>query len=338
MPHESRESCEIAIIGAGAWGTALAETLAARGHDVVLWAHEPEVADEINRHHRNERYLAGVPLAPAIRATHALSEIGAPDIVLLVVPAQHSRRLAKGLAAVLASETPVVLCAKGFEQASGKLLGVVVREELAHNPLAVLSGPSFAREVAAGLPVAVTLACEDTALGERLARTLAHRAFRVYWSDDMTGVQVGGATKNVLAIAAGIVAGRGLGRSAHAGLVARGFAELTALGRALGARPETLAGLSGLGDLVLTASSPMSRNYALGYALGEGESLAAIMAARHTVAEGVYTAEAIMHMAGRFALELPISQAVHDIVSGRLEVGAAVERLLARPLKPEQGA
>jgi len=325
----------LGVIGAGAWGTALAQTTRAAGHDVMLWAFEAAVAEEINNLHTNAAYLADVVLDEAIRARCELADFAERDVILLVVPAQHVRRIATELVRFVPEETPIVICSKGIEQATGKLMTDVLAEAAPAHPVAVLSGPSFAHEVAAGLPVAVTLAAGDATLGENLAKALAHRAFRPYWSDDVVGVEVGGAVKNVLAIAAGIVAGQGLGASAHAALVARGFAEIVSVGKALGAREETLAGLSGLGDLVLTCASPRSRNMSLGRSLGEGRGLDDILGARRSVAEGVQTAEAVIRIADRHGLELPICRAVDAIVAGQLAVGEAIEGLLARPLRRE---
>jgi glycerol-3-phosphate dehydrogenase (NAD(P)+) len=227
------------------------------------------------------------------------------------------------------------VCAKGLEQSTGKLMGEVLAEALPDATMACLSGPSFAADVARGLPAALTLACADADLGRRLAEAIGYRNFRLYWSDDLVGTQLGGALKNVLAIAAGIVDGRGLGASAHAALVTRGFAEMRRLGAALGARPETLAGLSGLGDLVLTCGSPQSRNMSLGRALGTGEKLADVLGARRSVAEGVYTAAAAVKVAGEHGIEMPIAAAVHAIVTGALDVDTAIDALLSRPFRPE---
>jgi glycerol-3-phosphate dehydrogenase (NAD(P)+) len=325
----------VGVIGGGAWGTALAQTLRCAGRDVLLWAREPEVVEEINGRHTNTPFLPGIALDPALRATGNLVEIAGQSIVLMVAPAQHVRALASGLARHLAGATPVVVCAKGIEQATGKLLGEVLADALPGATLAVLSGPSFASDVARGLPAALTLATHEEALGRRLAETLGYRHFRLYWSSDIVGVQLGGAVKNVLAIAAGVVDGKGLGASAHAALVTRGFAELRRLGAALGARSETLMGLSGLGDLLLTCGSPQSRNMSLGRALGQGQRLAAVLGGRRSVAEGVYTAEAVMRIAAERGVEMPICEAVHAIVQGTFTVDEAIEALLSRPFRAE---
>ena len=325
----------VGVIGAGAWGTALAQTARLAGCDVALWAREAEVADEINSAHRNSIFLADVPLDPGIVATNDLAEIAERDAVLLVSPAQHVRETAQALAPLLVPQTPVVVCSKGLEQATGKLMGDVLGEALPTATPAFLSGPSFAADVARGLPAALTLATPDSDLGQRLANAIGYRNFRLYWSDDMVGVQLGGALKNVLAIAAGIVDGKSLGASAHAALVTRGFAEMRRLGAALGAREETLAGLSGLGDLVLTCGSPQSRNMSLGRALGQGQKLDDVLGSRRSVAEGVYTAAAVVRVAGEHGIEMPIASAVDAIVTGALDVDTAIETLLSRPFRAE---
>lgn len=325
----------IGVIGAGAWGTALAQTARLAGREVALWAREAEVADEINSAHRNSIFLPGVPLDAALVATGNLAEIAERDAILMVPPAQHVRATAQALAPLLVPGTPVVVCAKGLEQETGKLMGEVLAETLPNATLAVLSGPSFAADVARGLPAALTLATASPELGQELAEAIGYRNFRLYWSDDTIGVQLGGAIKNVLAIAAGVVDGKALGASAHAALVTRGFAEMRRLGTALGARPETLAGLSGLGDLLLTCGSPLSRNMSLGRALGQGQKLDDILGARRSVAEGVYTAAAVAHVASEHKIDMPIAAAVHAIVTGALDVDIAIETLLARPFRAE---
>jgi glycerol-3-phosphate dehydrogenase (NAD(P)+) len=323
------------IVGGGAWGTALAQSLALSGRDVVLWARESEVVADINGAHANSAFLPDVALDARLEATADLARIAAQDVVLMVAPAQHVRTVSAELARSLAKGKPVVICAKGLEQATGKLLGEVLGEALPQARLAVLSGPSFAADVARGLPAALTLAAADETLGEALAVALGSRTLRLYWSSDVVGVQLGGAVKNVLAIAAGIVEGRRLGASAHAALVTRGFAEMRRFGEALGARPDTLMGLSGLGDLLLTCGSPQSRNMSLGRALGQGQTLAAVLGSRRSVAEGVYTAAAVVRVAGEKGVDMPIAQAVHAIVEGRLGIDAAIEALLSRPQRAE---
>jgi glycerol-3-phosphate dehydrogenase (NAD(P)+) len=325
----------VGIVGAGAWGTALAVIAKRAGRDVLVWAYEPETLADLTQNHRNEAYLPGVGLDPAIGATGSLSEVANRDLLLLATPAQHTRTIAGELAPHLGREQPLVICSKGIEQRTGRLISQVVAETAPGARIAVLSGPSFAAEVARGLPAAVTLATAEEALGRALSYALSHPPFRCYWSDDVIGAEIGGAVKNVYAIAAGIVAGKKLGASAHAAVVTRGFAEMARLGTALGARLETLAGLSGLGDLVLTCGSPQSRNMSLGLALGKGESLDHVLGQRLGVTEGVYTASALVAMATAHGIDMPIAQAVHAVISRRATVEAAIEALLARPLRPE---
>ncbi len=325
----------IGVIGGGAWGTALAQTLRLAGRDILLWARETDVADDINTRHVNATFLPGVALDDALRATTDLTEIAHADAILMVAPAQHVRTVATTLKPHLKSGQPVVNCAKGIERATGKLMGQVLAESLPDALLAALSGPSFAADVARGLPTALTIACDREDIGRGLAQALGYRHFRLYWSRDRLGVEIGGAVKNVLAIAAGIVAGKALGASAHAALVARGFAELRRFGEALGAEAETLMGLSGLGDLILTCGSPQSRNMSLGRALGEGRTLDEILGTRRAVTEGVWTAAAVVKLARAKGVEMPIAEAVHAIVEGHAEVDDAIAALLSRPFKAE---
>ena len=325
----------IGIVGGGAWGTALAQTMRLAGRDALLWAREPEVVADINSRHANALFLPDVRLDIGLKATRDLAEVAAREVVLMVAPAQHVRATCAGLAPHFSSGKPLVMCAKGIEQATGRLMGDVVAETLPQAALAILSGPSFAADVVRGLPAALTLAAADDALAVSLADSIGYSHFRLYRSNDLIGVQLGGAIKNVLAIAAGIVDGKQLGASAHAALVTRGFAELCRFGDALGARSETLMGLSGLGDLLLTCGSPQSRNMSLGRALGQGQSLDAVLGGRRSVAEGVYTAAAVVRIAEAKGIEMPIAQAVHAIVEGRLTVDAAIEALLSRPFKME---
>jgi len=325
----------IGVIGGGAWGTALAQTLVAAGREVVLWAREPEVVADISGQHANGTFLPGVSLDPRLEATGDLAVATARDIVLLVSPAQHVRSTAKAMTASLKPGTPVVICAKGIEQSTGELLADILTEALPAAVPAILSGPSFAADVARGLPTAVTLATPDPSAGPALAEALSSRHFRIYWTNDLIGTQLGGAIKNVLAIAAGIVDGRGLGASAHAALVTRGFAEMRRLAEALGARSDTLMGLSGLGDLLLTCGSPQSRNMSLGRALGQGQSLQAVLGSRRSVAEGVYTAEAAVRLATERAIEMPIAASVRAIVAGESTIDDVIAGLMSRPLKAE---
>jgi glycerol-3-phosphate dehydrogenase (NAD(P)+) len=323
------------VIGAGAWGAALAQVCARAGLSVILQAREPEVVQSVNASHENALFLPGVALDPAIRATLDWADLSQCDLILAVAPAQHLRSSLAAVRAHVRVGTPILLCAKGVEQGSLKLMTQVLEEEVPQAAPAVLSGPSFAAEVARGLPTAVTLACPDGALGAALAQAIAIPTFRPYLSDDMIGAEAGGAIKNVLAIACGIVEGRGLGRSAHAAIITRGFSELTRVAVALGGRAETVAGLCGLGDLVLTCSSPQSRNMSVGLALGQGKTLEQALSGKLSVAEGVASAPAVRALAQRLGIETPICAAVDGILSGALTVDAAIDALLSRPLRAE---
>ena len=325
----------IGIVGGGAWGTALATVARRSGSDVVVWAHEAEVIEAINRDHENPLFLPGIALDPAIRAVPDAAQAVAADAVLLATPAQHLRQVAAGLAAAWEPGVPAVVCAKGIEQGSGALMGEVLAAVLPQAPLVLLSGPTFAAEVARNLPAAVTLAAGDSACADLVAAALATPRFRVYRSDDPVGAQVGGAVKNVLAIACGIVDGRGLGDNARAALTTRGLAEIVRLGMAKGAKAETLMGLCGMGDLILTCNNMQSRNFSLGVAVGRGEALADILAARNSVAEGVFTASSVVALAGRLGVEMPICAAVDAILNHGADVDAAVAGLLSRPFKAE---
>ncbi|WP_404710800.1 NAD(P)H-dependent glycerol-3-phosphate dehydrogenase [Sphingomonas sp. MMS24-J13] len=321
----------IGVIGAGAWGTALAQ-VAAQGGDVLLWAHEPEVAEAINDAHANPLYLPGVDLAAGVRATASLADLAGCEALLVVTPAQHMRGI---LARTPVGTTPLLLCAKGIEAGTMALMSEAAAEVCPEAPVAVLSGPTFASEVAQGLPTAVTLACADEDVAGRLAERIAQPAFRPYRSTDVVGAEIGGAVKNVLAIACGVVEGAGLGRNARAALIARGFAEMTRFGLARGAKAETLAGLSGLGDLVLTCSSEQSRNFSLGLGLGRGAAAQALLADRRTVAEGAFTAPVLVQAARAVGVEMPISEAVAELLSGTSRVADVIGTLLARPLRSE---
>ncbi len=325
----------IGIVGGGAWGTALAQTVCQAGRGAMIWALEPETVDAINQDKGNPVFLPDIALDPAIRATGDLAVVAKSNALLLVTPVQHTRRILEQRAPHVADGTPVLICAKGLEQSTGKLLSDVLTEAMPQAVQAILSGPSFAAEVARGLPAAVTLACADQTAGRALQSAIGHRSFRTYLSDDVTGAQIGGAIKNVLAIAAGIVDGKALGSNAHAALTARGFVELVRFGTSFGARTETLSGLSGLGDLILTCSSRQSRNMSLGHALGQGQTLNEILGARKSVSEGVHTASAVAAIATERGLDMPISLAVHGIVSGAITVDTAIEGLLARPFTSE---
>ena len=322
---------KIGVIGGGAWGTALAQ-VAAAGGPVLLWAFEPDVVEAINQGHVNPIFLANVPLSPAIQATNDLHDLASCEALLVVTPAQHMRRI---LGAAPVETRPLILCSKGIEADTMALMSEAAAQTCPDAPIAVLSGPTFASEVAKGLPTAVTLACEDDAIAGKLAQRIARPGFRPYRSTDVVGAEIGGAVKNVLAIACGVVEGAGLGKNARAALIARGFAEMTRFGLARGARPETLAGMSGLGDLVLTCSSEQSRNFSLGLGLGQGRSAESLMSDRRTVAEGAFTAPVLVEAARSVGIEMPISEAVAALLDGKVNVKGAVEALLARPLKDE---
>ncbi len=328
-------SAGIGIIGAGAWGTALAQALASDGSEVVLWAREPELVAEINAHRSNSLFLPDVRLAGTVRATGDIAELGGLPALLAVVPAQF---LGSVLAGLPDGNRDLVLCAKGIERETGLFPSQIVGEILSGNPVAVLSGPSFAADVARGLPTAVTLACSG---GERqwrrLSPLIARPSLRPYYSDDLVGAEIGGAIKNVLAIACGVVEGLRLGQNARAALIARGYAEMLRFGLARGARGDTLSGLCGLGDLVLTCSSISSRNFSLGKALGEGQSAAAALAGKTSVAEGAATAPVLAELARRDAIEMPIVDAVCRLLAGEAPAHAVVSDLLARPLRAEVG-
>jgi len=320
----------VAVIGAGAWGTALAGIAARAGRTVTLYARDASHAERIASHRENPR-LPGVRLVDEITVTHDRAMAGRADIVLIATPAQHLRAALDGLAPHLREATPVIACAKGIEHGTHKFMTEVIAESAAHAIPAILSGPSFADDVARGLPTAVTLAAKDEALAGDLVQALGSATFRPYHTTDVRGVEIGGAAKNVLAIAAGIVVGRKLGASAQAALTTRGFSELARFGRALGARAETMVGLSGLGDLILTCSSPQSRNFALGLALGRGEPKPV-----GKLAEGEFTAPVLIELAASQGIELPVSMAVAAILSGKLTIDAAIEGLLTRPFKAEE--
>src|SRR5215213_1487263 len=319
----------IAVLGAGAWGTALANLAAQSGHSVTLWARDPAKAAAMEQSRQNPR-LPGARLHERVEVTGTLADAESGDAILLVVPAQALRSVASALNKL--DGTPVIACAKGIERGSHQFMTEVIAEAAPRATPAILSGPSFAADVARGLPTAVTLAAADEATASALARALGSPTFRLYHSADMRGVEIGGAAKNVLAIAAGIVVGRGLGASAAAALTTRGFAELSRFGQALGARPETLTGLAGLGDLILTCSSPQSRNFSLGVALGQGKPDAL---RGDKLAEGAATAPVLVEMAKEKNIDMPIATAVAAVLDGSLTVDQATESLLTRPLRAE---
>ncbi len=320
----------VAVIGAGAWGTALASVAARAGRAVVLYARDAARAAEIAATRENPR-LPGISLAPDILVTNDIAQAAHADIVLMVVPAQHLRGAVSHLAPYLKQAAPVIACAKGIEHGTHLFMTEIITEVAPRARSAILSGPSFAEDVARGLPTAVTLAAKDQALASDLVHALGSPTFRPYHTSDVRGVEIGGAAKNVLAIAAGIVVGKNLGASAQAALTTRGFSELARFGRAFGARSETLVGLSGLGDLILTCSSPQSRNFALGLALGRGERPAS-----GKLAEGEFTAPVLVELAASQSIDMPVSRAVAAILSGAITIDAAIEALLTRPFKAEE--
>jgi glycerol-3-phosphate dehydrogenase (NAD(P)+) len=324
---------KLAVVGGGAWGTALAQVAATGGRETLLWALEEDVVSAVNRIQENPVYLKGLKLEKAIRATSNFSDLAEADAWLVVTPAQHMRAVLKRSPC---PNMPLILCSKGIEESSGKLLHEVAHEVCPSSPVAVLSGPTFAHEVAAGLPTAVTLACEDRDLGEQLRARINLPHFRTYCTDDVAGAEVGGAVKNVLAIACGIAEGRGLGQNARAALIARGFAEMTRFGLAMGGRRETLAGLSGLGDLVLTCSSTSSRNFSLGKAIGEGKQPADLMKDRRTVAEGAHTAPVLDRIARERGIDMPLVDAVASLLSGKVGIAELLETMLSRPPGDEE--
>jgi len=323
----------LGVVGGGAWGTALAQVAATGGRETMLWALEPEVVEAVNARHENSLFLPHIPLSEAIRATSDLAELDSCDAWLMVTPAQHMRAV---LEHAPAGGRPLVLCSKGIEERSGKLLHEVANEVCPSSPIAVLSGPTFAHEVAAGLPTAVTLACTDRALGEQLRSRINLVQFRTYCTDDVAGAEAGGAVKNVLAIACGVVEGKRFGQNARAALIARGFAEMIRFGVAMGGRRETLAGLSGLGDLVLTCSSTSSRNFSLGKAIGEGGQVRDLMIDRRTVAEGAHTAPVLHRIALERDIDMPIVGAVNELLEGEVQIDELLDTLLSRPPGDEE--
>lgn len=323
----------IGVVGAGAWGTALSMTLKRTGSKVTLWVREPALAASLAQNHENTTYLPGLKLDPAIVITSDLKVLEPCHVIVLAMPAQHIRTTCKLLAALNMTSRPIIIAAKGIELTTHRLMSEIVTQELPGFPIFVLSGPSFAKEVASGLPSALTLAGETA--GEDLARSLSLSSFRLYTTDDIIGTQIGGAIKNVLAIACGIVIGRQMGDNARAALITRGLAEIMRLGIALGARTETLMGLSGLGDLVLTCSSLQSRNMSLGLALGKGENLSKILAERKNVTEGISTAAAALGLAYRHGVDMPVVSAVDRVLREQASIDDIIAELLSRPLRQE---
>ncbi len=319
----------ISVLGGGAWGTALAQTCARAGRGVTLWEYEPGNAGELETK-RESKFLPGVRLDDGVKVTRDLSEAARADAILLVVPAQAMRSVCTALGKLLGGGTPLIACAKGIEHGTQKFMTEIIAECAPNAIPAILSGPSFAADVARGLPTAVTLAASDAEIAGALAQAMASASFRPYHSTDIRGVEIGGSTKNVLAIASGIVTGRGLGASASAALTTRGFAELVRFGKAFGAKPETMMGLSGLGDLILTCSSPQSRNFSFGVALGKGEKPG------EKLAEGAFTAPVLLEMAHEKKVDMPICAAVAAVLAGKMSVDKAIGSLLTRPIKSEE--
>jgi glycerol-3-phosphate dehydrogenase (NAD(P)+) len=325
------------VIGAGAWGTALANVVAANGKACVLWAREEEVVNAVNTDHRNPVFLPDIEINSHVRATTDLADACNAEALLFVAPTQHIRSVAENAAPHIRDGLPVVLCAKGIELGSNALLSQVLHETVPHAVPAVLSGPTFADEVARGLPAGVTLACANDAVATDLAESLGSPTFRPYLSSDVIGAQIGGALKNVLAIAAGIVTGRALGENAKAAVITRGLAEMLRFGEAMGGDGITLMGLSGLGDLVLTCGSSKSRNHTLGVALARGEAAKDFLSARNSVAEGAYTAAAAMAIAQEKKIDLPICEAIDAVINQGVGLDKAIEALLNRPFRTETG-
>ena len=325
---------KIAVIGAGAWGTALAQSLANSGRDVTLWAREAEVVESINDHHENKTYLKGVRLNEMIGATHNFADIEDCLLFLVATPAQHVRATLEAIKGHIGNH-PIVICAKGIEIETGQLMSEVAKSVLPDTVIGILSGPTFASEIARGLPCAVTLAVEEKAIGEQIVEALGSRTLRTYLTNDVVGAQVGGAVKNVIAIASGVVQGRKMGESARCALVTRGLTEMGRLSSALGADKATLMGMCGVGDLILTCSSMQSRNFSLGFALGEGKTLEEVLGERVAVTEGVHTAKALKVMAQNNAVDMPISLAVNLFLNEGAKMDQVIEQLLDRPLRAE---
>lgn len=326
----------ISVLGAGAWGTALANIAANNGKKVTLWVRENELIDDIRSKRRNTLFLPNIELNENIVPTNDLSQaVLNTEAVLMVIPAQYLRSTCRALRSIWSEGLPAVICAKGIEQGTGALLSEMLAEELPQAQIAVLSGPTFAEEVAENKPTALTLACRNETLGKELVETLGTSTFRPYYSSDLISVQIGGAVKNVMAIAAGVVAGKKAGDNARAALITRGLAEISRLAVALGGQAQTLMGLSGLGDLVLTANSVQSRNYSVGLELGKGHSLSDILADKHTVAEGVFTAKAVLERASKVGVEMPICEGLMKVLNGEASVDVVIQLLMTRPFKTE---
>ncbi len=325
----------IGVIGAGAWGTALAQVLSKNGRDVTIWAREPEVVAAINDKHENPTFLPDIPLSETLKATDSLSEVSKNDILLIVTPAQHVRDTLKNIKGDIADGKPVVICSKGIELDSGLLLSQVAEDVVPNASIAIMTGPTFAHEVAKGLPAAVTVAVADRDVARELQEALGVKHFRPYITNDIIGTQLGGAIKNVIAIACGIVYGLKLGENARAALLTRGVAEIARLGVAMDAKKETLLGMCGIGDLMLTCSSMQSRNFSLGAALGEGKTLEEILGPRKEVTEGVHTAKAALALAKKHAVDMPITEGVNRCLNEGVSIEEAIEEMLNRPFSYE---
>jgi len=330
----SNQMKKICVVGAGAWGTALAQSLANAGHDVLMWAREAEVVESINDHHENKLFLEKIRLNEMIKATHNLHDTEDCDLFFIMTPAQHVRKTLTNFENILTNK-PFIIGAKGIEIETGNLLSDVVEEIIPNAKFGFLSGPTFASEIARGLPCAVTLAMNDEKIGQEIVEFIGSRTLRTYLTDDLIGVQIGGSVKNVIAIACGVVDGRKMGESARCALITRGLAEMARLAKAMGANKETLMGMCGVGDLMLTCSSMQSRNFSLGHALGEGKTVEEVLGPRVAVTEGVHTAKALHTMAKNNAIDMPISKAVYDFIMGEIELEDVFEQLLDRPLRLE---
>ncbi len=326
----------IAVIGAGAWGTALARILSKNNGSIKIWAKEDSVITSINTRHENETFLKNITLPNSIIAYKSFENFADADLILLVTPAQFMRTTLEALKEFVNPETPIVLCSKGIESETLKFMSEITTDILPQNPLAVLSGPSFAIDVAHGKPTAVTLACKNALLGERIANTISLPTFRPYLSDDIMGTQIGGVTKNVIAIAAGIAYGFNLGDSARAAIIARGFSEICRLAITMGGEEETLSGLSGMGDLILTCSSEASRNFSLGVKLGNGQTVTKATEGLKTVAEGLHSAKAVLELSIKKKVEMPITKSVNDLIDQKSSLDEIINNLLSRPIKREK--
>lgn len=326
---------KIGVIGAGAWGTALSQALATTGRDVTIWAREPIVIDAINNEHENTTYLKGIKLNQNLHATNDLADICNKEVILIMTPAQHVRATLESIKDELSKGIPFIICAKGIEKETGLMMSEVADEIIPGGNVGVLTGPTFASEVGRGLPCAVTIAIKDKEIGRQVIAALGSRTLRTYLTTDLIGAQIGGAVKNVIAIACGVIDGMEMGESARCALLTRGLTEIGRLAKAMGAKKETLMGMCGVGDLVLTASSMQSRNFSLGVALGQGKTLEEILGDRIAVTEGVHTAKALRVMAKNNAVDMPISKAVYEFLHEDMPIKDVIQSVLDRPLRAE---